>query len=142
MLLCVSGFFSSLTHLGIKLSMKYVFGKDQDKYSSINFIIMALLLGLRQKSSNPDQLDFSNQFDSKIPFISGNIVVPYTFLPQLYVCASLLICFVFERPFDLRILIDFFWIWLYLRFFMRTTRVDVTQTGDLSPEFALSSFFP
>ena len=45
----------------------------------------------------------------------------------------------FEQPFDLRIMLDFFWIWFYLRYFMRT---QDNQIGDFSPEFAFHTFFP
>jgi hypothetical protein len=73
---------------------------------------------------NASAISFTNpaiktEFDSGIPFISGNIVVPYSILPQLYIFTNLFVSFIFEQPFDLRVLIDFFWIWLYLRFFMR-----------------------
>ena len=81
----------------------------------------------------------STEFDTGIPFISGNIIVAYSILPQLYIVGSLIISFIFEQPFDLRILLDFFWIWLYLRFFMKT---NDGQVGDLTQEFALSTFFP
>lgn len=84
------------------------------------------------------QIDIK-EFDSGIPFISGNIVMPYSILPQLYIIASLASSFVFEQPFDLRILIDFFWVWFYLRFFMRT---NGSQVGDFTPEFAINTFFP
>jgi len=60
-------------------------------------------------------------------------------LPQLYVVASLGVSFLFEQPFDLRIMLDFFWVWFYLRYFMRT---QDNQIGDFSPEFALHTFFP
>jgi len=95
-------------------------------------------------NSNPSFINpiDTNQFDSGIPFISGNIVFPYSILPQVYIVASLFISFIFEQPFDLRVLADFFWIWLYLRFFMRTTRNGIVQVGDLSQEFALATFFP
>ena len=84
----------------------------------------------------------NTEFDSGIPFISGNIVIPYCILPQVYVLGCLFFSFIFEQPFDLRILVDFYWIWLYLRFFMRTNFNDEVQIGDLSPEFAFTTFFP
>lgn len=57
----------------------------------------------------------------------------------MYVVSTLLTLFLFEQPFDLRILLDFFWIWFYLRFFMPNNE---GQIGDLTHEFALASFFP
>ena len=57
----------------------------------------------------------------------------------MYMIATLVIRFVFEKPFDLRVVLDFFWSWFFLRFFMRAKNGRV---GDLSPEFALSQFFP
>lgn len=53
--------------------------------------------------------------------------------------ASLGVSFLFEQPFDLRIMLDFFWIWFYLRYFMRT---QDNQIGDFSAEFAFHTFFP
>jgi hypothetical protein len=79
------------------------------------------------------------EFDTAIPFISSTIKIPYSVLPQLYIFASLGVSFLFEQPFDLRILLDFFWIWFYLRYFMRT---QDNQIGDFSPEFAMHTFFP
>ena len=54
----------------------------------------------------------------------------------------------FEQPLNLKVLFDFFWAWFYLRFFMRTRVNEMGpiehqyQVGDLSPNFALASFFP
>lgn len=40
-------------------------------------------------------------------------------------------------------LIDFFWVWLYLRFFMRVYTSEAEfQVGDLTEEFAMSTFMP
>lgn len=160
-MVCVAGFLSTTTHFVWRLSMFAVFKNGQAyrdfEYGSINLITMALVLGLRQASSHQlvlhrqsqgSAISFSNptiktEFDSGIPFISGNIVVPYAILPQLYMVASLLVAFIFEQPFDLRVLIEFFWVWLYLRFFMRIYASEGEfQVGDLSPEFAVSTFFP
>lgn len=60
---------------------------------------------------------------------------------------TLLLEFLFELPFNLRVIFDFFWIWFYLRFFMRTKLMDANgacqfEIGDLSPEFGIHSFFP
>ena len=102
----------------------------------------------QRESQTPSAIQFANpsiktDFDSGIPFISGNIVIPYAIMPQLYIITNIFVSFIFEQPFDLRILIDFFWIWLYLRFFMRIHyNKDQSQVGDLSAEFALSTFFP
>jgi hypothetical protein len=47
--------------------------------------------------------------------------------------------FLFEQPFDFRVLLDFYWVWFFLRFFMRNKNSSI---GDFSPEFSLSLFFP
>lgn len=57
----------------------------------------------------------------------------------MYIVGNLLTLFLFEQPFDLRIILDFYWIWFYLRFFMPNNE---GQVGDLTHEFALASFFP
>ena len=95
-------------------------------------MIVALLLGLRQQASAPahtnsgdNAINFTNsqksEFDTGIPFIASNVVIPYSVLPQLYIFSSLFVAFIFEQPFDLRILIDFLWIWVYIRFFMKSS---------------------
>ena len=88
-------------------------------------------------------------FDTGIPFIVGTIRIPYGVLPQLYIAFTLSIEFLFVLPFNLKILYDFFWIWFYLRFFMKTKQAEGAETGgqlfeigDLSPEFGIHSFFP
>ena len=60
----------------------------------------------------------------------------------MYLCTELLFGFLFEAPITLRPLIDFFWIWLFIRYFMCTHASGQSTIGDLSPEFALSTFFP
>lgn len=58
---------------------------------------------------------------------------------------TLTIEFLFELPFNLKIIYDFFWIWFYIRFFMKTKKMDGAngfEIGDLSPEFGIHSFFP
>ena len=150
-MLCISAFLSTMTHFVFRLSIYKMTGNAKNynsfEYCSINFIVIALLLGLRQQAnkqvlSNMSELQEqteTKEFDSGVPFISGNIIIPYSILPQLYIVASLSVSFLFEQPFDLRILLDFFWIWFYLRFFMRS---NVTQVGDFTPEFAMHTFFP
>lgn len=71
--------------------------------------------------------------------------IPYGILPQLYIAFTLSIDFLFELPFNLKIIYDFFWIWFYIRFFMKTKKQDGShgfEIGDLSPEFGIHSFFP
>lgn len=93
----------------------------------------------------------AKEFDTGIPFIHGTVRIPYGVLPQLYVIFTLVSEFLFELPFCGKIIIDYFWIWFYLRFFMRTmqpgaadpkTGEPVYEIGDLSAEFGLHSFFP
>lgn len=69
-------------------------------------------------------------------------MIPYSSLPQLYLCGNLFVSFIFEQPFDLRLLLDFFWVWFYLRFFMKTHYNNELQVGDLSNGFAICTFFP
>ena len=91
------------------------------------------------------------EFDTGVPFIHGTVRIPYGVLPQLYVVFTLVSEFLFELPFCGKIIIDYFWIWFYLRFFMRTmqpgavdpkTGEPMYEIGDLSAEFGLHSFFP
>lgn len=76
------------------------------------------------------------EFDTGIPFISGNIIIQYQMLPQFYLAMTLLVRFIFERPFSMRIIFDFFWVWFYLRFFMRSkSQSGSYEIGDLSNDF-------
>ena len=59
-------------------------------------------------------------FDTGIPFIVGTINVPYEIVPQLYLLLQLFLAFLFEVPLTIRPILDFVFIWLYLRYFMRT----------------------
>lgn len=110
-LLCVAGVLSTVSHFICRLVLMKINleGYLEFQYSSLNLIIMALLLGLKQASAHQQnqvsresgQINFNNptlrtDFDSGIPFISGNIVVPYSILPQLYLVANLFVSFVFE----------------------------------------------
>ena len=83
MLLVIAGAFASTTHITCRLLIYMVFKGESTyndfQYSSTNLIIIALLLGLRQQATKPNTL--TNKFDSGIPFISGNIVIPYGILP-------------------------------------------------------------
>lgn len=95
-LLCVAGVLSTLSHFACRLALMKLNlqGYLEFQYCSLNLIIMALLLGLKQASAHQQhqvsresgQINFNNptlrtEFDSGIPFISGNIVVPYSILP-------------------------------------------------------------
>jgi hypothetical protein len=96
-MLCVSGFMATCTHFVWRLCIYAILKNEQTysefEYCSINFIVMALMLGLRQASSqqialqrDTTAIQFTNptiktEFDSGIPFISGNIVIPYSILP-------------------------------------------------------------
>jgi hypothetical protein len=73
------------------------------------------------------------EFDTGIPFILGTLRIPYGVLPQLYIGFTLSIEFLFELPFNIKILYDFFWIWFYLRFFMRTKPSGMTDGGSTAP---------
>ena len=89
------------------------------------------------------QLPIITEFDSGIPFISGNIIIPYHLLPQCYIFSTLFVRFIFERPFSMRFLFDFFWVWFYIRFFMKSTNSQgIQEIGDLSPEFQFCLYFP
>lgn len=77
-------------------------------------------------------------FDTKIPFITGNLEIPFLNLPQLFIGTYYLLCYIFEAPFisgyELRLPIAAYYAWLYLRF----------VTGDPSTQahFALHTFLP
>jgi hypothetical protein len=151
-MLCICAILSTFTHFVLRVLIfsctRNLKSYSAFGYSSINFIVIALLLGLCQQANRKAALTnmpgFQKQiakreFDTAIPFISSTIKIPYSILPQLYVVASLGVSFLFEQPFDLRVMLDFFWIWFYLRYFMRT---QDNQIGDFSPEFAFVTFFP
>ena len=57
-----------------------------------------------------------------MPFVSGTVQIPYEIVPQVYLLTELLLGFLFEAPITIRPFIDFFWIWLFIRYFMRTHR--------------------
>ena len=162
-MICISGFLSSAIQLLFRVCLFGINKNEQSykefRYASINIVVIALFLGLCQQThlkkqkaapafSNGvralnfdpfNQVPFKAQFDSGIPFISGNIIIPYQILPQLYIFGTLSIRFLFEQPFDFRVLLDFYWAWFFLRFFMRSKDGAI---GDFSQQFSLSVFFP
>lgn len=96
----VAGFLATTTHFAWRLALFALFKNEEAyrefEYGSINLITMALVLGLRQVASHQTMLQrqtqqvsaitFTNpsiktEFDSGIPFISGNIILPYQLLP-------------------------------------------------------------
>jgi len=98
--------------------------------------LIALVLGLGQQSHikqrresemadifvNPSLASPAKKksacFDTGIPFIKDTIKVPYDLVPSVYLFSYYFVMFLFEQPLTLRFLIDFFWVWFYLRFFM------------------------
>ena len=105
-----------------------------DPYNSINHLNIIVLMGLRQSK-------FDGGFDTRIPFITETLKLPYKFLPQTYVLLHFFCSFLFEQNWDVRMVFSFYAIWFYLRFFMRTTN-DPLIPGDKSPNFAFHTFFP
>jgi len=55
--------------------------------------------------------------------------VPYSTLPQLFLVLYFFVNFLFEQPLNFRLLFDFYWVWFYLRFFMKTR---VSEMGALN----------
>ena len=48
-------------------------------------------------------------------------------------------------PVNLKIVLDFFWVWFYMRYFMRWKSITAPQSvqiGDMSPQFSLATFLP
>eukprot|EP00347_Sterkiella_histriomuscorum_P014488 403360685 len=106
-----------------------------DAYTSISSISLCILFGLRQNF--PDK-----QFDTLIPFIKGNFMIPYQVLPQVYIGLLFFTQFLLEIQQDYRLLSSFYFTWMYLRFFMKNN-LNSQQVGDqYSQHFALSTFFP
>ncbi|TNV79711.1 hypothetical protein FGO68_gene8672 [Halteria grandinella] len=107
-------------------------------YASLNPLIVSLLMGLRQ-------LYPSRFFDTRIPFITGPLLLPFSSLPQLYLLLVYVLWFVLEYPlleFDLiRFPLSLYFSWFYLRFIMPNPR-GAGEIGDASPHFALHTFFP
>lgn len=79
--------------------------------------------------------------DTKIPFISDNLLIPYKLLPQVYIGLTYLVQFLLELQWDMRLLSAFYCSWLYLRYFM-VNKMNPSQVGDQSQQFALHTFFP
>ena len=104
-------------------------------YCSINHLIVILLMGLRQ--SYPERI-----LDTFVPFITGNILVPFSELPTAYVGLCWLCSFIFELPIDLSLCWSAYFSWLFLRLFMVTKGQAPGQVGDQSASFALVTFFP
>lgn len=105
------------------------------QYSSINHLILIIMMGCRQ--SYPER-----QFDTFIPMITGNIIVPFKHLPAAYLGLCWLCSFLFELPIDLSLLGCLLFSWVYMRLFMVTKAMSPSQIGDSTPAFALSTFFP
>ena len=91
------------------------------------------------------QLYPSRSFDTRIPFISGPLLLPFASLPQLYLLCVYVLWFVLEYPileFDMvRFPLALYFSWFYLRFIMPNPR-GAGEIGDASPHFALYTFFP
>ena len=104
-------------------------------YCSINQLVLIILMGCRQ--SYPER-----QLDTGIPFLTGNIILPFKQLPSAYLFMCWLGAFIFEMPIDLSLIACMYFTWLYLRLFMVTKQSAPTQIGDPSPSFALNTFFP
>ena len=119
-------------------------------YTSINPIVMAVIMGLRQLY--PDR-----SIDTHIPFITGNLEIPFQvssisfnydlqMLPQLYLGAYYIICFVLElggEYYDFRLPFAMYFSWFYLRFIMVNPRGQNSgEVGDSSVHFALHTFAP
>lgn len=62
-------------------------------------------------------------------------------LPQLYIGGILFVQFLLSVKMDFLMLFSFYFCWFYLRFFM-TNKLDASQFGDSSSNFALHTFFP
>lgn len=82
-------------------------------YTSINPILISILLGLRELYADLG-------FDTRIPFITGNLIVPFRMIPQLYIGLTFFIAFILELQYDFRIIFSLYFTWFYLRFFMKT----------------------
>ena len=81
-------------------------------YCSINNLVLIVLMGCRQ--SFPER-----HLDTLIPFITGNVTVLFKHLPQIYIGLSLVLAFLFEQDIDWTLLSSVYFIWLYMRLFMR-----------------------
>ena len=105
---------ASLSHFGLRMSLRAITQNNETyneySYASINFIVMVLLMGLRQQArpafaalpqedsaiiGGPTPIDFNRDpfleneeeqdldpfFDTRVPFISGTIQIPYEIVP-------------------------------------------------------------
>lgn len=104
-------------------------------YSSINHLILIVLMGCRQ--SFPER-----QLDTFIPFITSNITLPFKMLPVVYILLCWIFAFLFEIQIDFSLIGCFYFTWLYMRLFAVTKATPLEQIGDSTPAFALHTFFP
>ena len=104
-------------------------------YSSINHLILIILMGCRQ--AYPER-----QLDTFIPFITTNIILPFKNLPVAYLLLCWLCAFLFEIQIDFSLLGSLYFSWLYMRLFMITKVQPPNTIGDMTPGFSLSQFFP
>lgn len=70
------------------------------------------------------------------------MIVPFKVLPVAYVLVCWIMAFVFELGLDLSLVSTFYFSWVYLRLFMQSKNQAVTQIGDGTQGFALSTFVP
>lgn len=105
-------------------------------YTSLNPIVLCIIMGLRQ-------LFPMRSLDTRIPFIKGTLLIPFSFLPQLYIIGYYLLCFTLELSgtwYDLRLPFVLYASWFYLRFLM--VHPATGDVGDSAEAFSLYTFFP
>lgn len=97
-------------------------------------MVLTVIMGLRQ-------LYPERSLDTKIPFITGPLLIPFQILPQLYLAGYYLTCFALELApstyYDLQMPFALYFSWFYLRFLMQGEVV-----GEPGAHFALQTFFP
>lgn len=88
-------------------------------------------MGCRQALSD-------RSFDTKIPFITKTIQIPFKDLPIIYLVLLYTLSFLFEQTPDWSLLPGLWVSWMLMRLFIKTNTSQQTQTvGDPSAAFAL-----
>lgn len=82
------------------------------------------------------------QLDTFIPFLTGNIIMPFKQLPMVYMLLCWVFAFIFELNIDFSLFGCLYYSWVFMRLFMVTKSTPPNQIGDATPAFALSTFFP
>ena len=70
------GVMSGIMLMMIRYMGSWIFNLDQRGYSSLNVLTMCIVMGLRQRFGEA-------KFDTHIPFITGNLEIPYQVLFDL-----------------------------------------------------------